>query len=135
MDLGERIKFVRKELGLNQSDFGRKISISQSTIAGYESGTRAQPDAILKLICTTYNVDYKWLKYGNGYGPFVQPQNIEKQIDQLMPQQSKIAKIIMAEACRVLDDHAWEKFGEMIRAVAQRLKEEHEKEAKEEEGE
>lgn len=131
----ERIREVRKQLGLNQTEFGQKVGLSQGAITGYEKGIHAPSDAILKLICTTYNVDYKWLKYGNGYGPFVQPQNIEKQIDQLMPQQSKIAKIIMAEACRVLDDHAWEKFGEMIRAVAQRLKEEHEKETKEEEGE
>ena len=131
----DRIREVRKRLGLNQTEFGQKVGLSQGAITGYEKGIHAPSDAILKLICTTYNVDYKWLKYGNGYGPFVQPQNIEKQIDQLMPQQSKIAKIIMAEACRVLDDHAWEKFGEMIRAVAQRLKEEDEKEAKEEEGE
>lgn len=131
----DRIREIRKRLGLNQTEFGQKVGLSQGAITGYEKGIHAPSDAILKLICTTYNVDYKWLKYGNGYGPFVQPQNIEKQIDQLMPQQSKIAKIIMAEACRVLDDHAWEKFGEMIRAVAQRLKEEDEKEAKEEEGE
>lgn len=39
-----------------------------------------------------------------------------------MPQQSRVAKIIMAEACRVLDDNAWEKIGEMIRAVGERLK-------------
>ena len=128
MDLGERIKFVRKELGLSQSDFGRKISISQATIACYESGVRFPSDAILKLICTTYNVDYNWLKYGDGLGPFIQSESLEDELDRLMFNQSRVAKIIVAAACRVLDDHAWEKFREMIRIAARQLKEEDEKE-------
>lgn len=127
MDLGERIKFVRKELGLSQADFGGKISISQASIACYESGVRLPSDAILKLICTTYNVDYNWLKYGDGLGPFIQSESLEDELDRLMFNQSRVAKIIVAAACRVLDDHAWEKFREMIRVAARQLKEEDEK--------
>lgn len=123
----DRIKEVRKLLGLNQTDFGEKIGVSQGAIAGYENGIRTPSDSVLKLICVTYNVDYKWLKDGNGYGPFIEHEDSESLIDQLMAGQSEVAKIIMAEACRVLDDHAWQKIGEMIQAVAERLKEkEHE---------
>lgn len=66
MDIGSRIKSVRKALGLNQTEFGNKLAVSQSTIAGYEVGCRLPPDAILRLICVTYNVDYKWLRDGEG---------------------------------------------------------------------
>lgn len=127
MEQNERLKTVRKQLGLNQTDFGSKVAVSQATIAGYESGIRAPSDAILKLICVTYNVDYKWLKDGEGLGPFVEHEDEESLVDHLLPGQSETAKIILAEACRVLDDHAWQKIGEMVQAVAQRLKEkEHE---------
>lgn len=119
----ERIKMVRKLLGLNQTDFGAKMGLSQGAVTGYENGIRTPSDAILKLICVTYNVDYKWLKDGEGLGPFVEHEDEESLVDHLLPGQSETAKIILAEACRVLDDHAWQKIGEMVQAVAQRLKE------------
>lgn len=128
MDIGSRIKAVRKALGLNQTEFGNKLAVSQSTIAGYEVGCRLPPDAILRLICVTYNVDYKWLRDGEGYSPFVEHEDEESRIDQLMAGQSETAKIIMAEALRVLDDHAWQKIGEMIQSVARRLDEKKERE-------
>ena len=123
----DRIREIRKRLGLNQTEFGQKVGLSQGAITGYEKGIHAPSDAILKLICTTYNVDYNWLKYGDGLGPFIQSESLEDELDRLMFNQSRVAKIIVAAACRVLDDHAWKKFREMIRVAARQLKEEDEK--------
>lgn len=62
----ERIKKIRKESGLNQTDFGSRIGVKQSSVTGYESGTRAPMDAIIMSICREFNVNEEWLRYGTG---------------------------------------------------------------------
>ena len=64
--MNKRIKEVRKELGLNQTEFGEKISVRQTTIAGYENGTRTPMDAVITAICKTFNVSESWLRTGKG---------------------------------------------------------------------
>ena len=62
----ERIRVLRKELGLNQSDFGNKIGVKQGTVAGYESGARTPLDTVIASICREFNVNENWLRTGEG---------------------------------------------------------------------
>lgn len=62
----ERIRTLRKELGLNQSDFGNKIGVKQGTVAGYESGARTPLDTVIASICREFNVNENWLRTGEG---------------------------------------------------------------------
>ncbi len=62
----ERIKLLRKELGLNQTDFGNRIGVKQSTITGYETGIRAPLDSVIISICREFDVNEEWLRYGKG---------------------------------------------------------------------
>ena len=57
---------LRKELGLNQSDFGNKIGVKQGTVAGYESGARTPLDAVVSSICREFDVNEEWLRTGEG---------------------------------------------------------------------
>ena len=61
-----RIKELRKSLGLNQTEFGEKLGVAQTTIAGYENGSRDMSDAIIKSICREYGVNETWLRTGAG---------------------------------------------------------------------
>lgn len=61
-----RIKELRKSLGLNQTEFGTKIGVTTSAISGYELGTRVPSDAIIKSICREYKVNETWLRTGAG---------------------------------------------------------------------
>ena len=54
--MNERIRLLRKELGLNQSDFGNKIGVKQGTVAGYESGARTPLDAVVSSICREFDL-------------------------------------------------------------------------------
>lgn len=58
----ERIKLVRKTIGLTQSEFAERLGLAQNSIASYESGRRNPTEAVLKLICKEFNVDYLWLQ-------------------------------------------------------------------------
>ena len=64
--MNERIKEVRKTLGLNQTVFGKRIGVNQSTVAAYENGTRAPLQAIVSSICREFNVNENWLRTGEG---------------------------------------------------------------------
>lgn len=61
-----RLKQLRKELNLNQAEFGARIGLNQSTIAGYESGIRQISTATIVAICKEYNVNESWLRSGEG---------------------------------------------------------------------
>lgn len=61
-----RIKEIRKSTGLNQTDFGAKIGVAQTTIAGYENGSRALSDAAVLSICREFRVNELWLRTGAG---------------------------------------------------------------------
>lgn len=62
----ERIKELRKALGLTQQKFADGMGVKQNTIAQYESGRNAPIDAVITLICRTYGVDETWLRTGEG---------------------------------------------------------------------
>lgn len=62
----ERLKRLRKELGLTQEKFASRLSIKRNTIAKYETGRNEPIDAVISLICREYNVNEKWLRTGEG---------------------------------------------------------------------
>ena len=64
--MDERIKFLRKKLELTQQAFADRIGIKQSTVAQYELGRNEPIDAVIKLICETFNVNETWLRTGEG---------------------------------------------------------------------
>ena len=64
--MNNRIKELRKSLGLNQTEFGDGINLSKSQIACYENGLRNVTDRSISDICEKYNVNEEWLRYGNG---------------------------------------------------------------------
>ncbi|MBM6914409.1 helix-turn-helix transcriptional regulator [Gemmiger formicilis] len=62
--MNDRIKELRSALGMNQTEFGKQIGIKQTTVAGYENGTRAPSDAVVLSICREFHVSEAWLRDG-----------------------------------------------------------------------
>ena len=62
----ERIRELRKALGLNQTEFGKRIGIKQTTVAGYETGSKNPMDAVITSICREFKVNEVWLRTGEG---------------------------------------------------------------------
>lgn len=62
----ERIKTLRKILGLTQKEFGEKIGVSNFTISDIEKGKRILTERNMNLICERFNVNKEWLKKGSG---------------------------------------------------------------------
>lgn len=66
MTLGERLKKLRKALGLTQQEFSDKLKVSRSNIATYEVGKNNPADAVVNLICREFHVNETWLRTGEG---------------------------------------------------------------------
>lgn len=62
----DRIKALRKELGLTQEKFADRLSMKRNTIANYEIGRNEPIDAVISLICKEFNVNEEWLRTGKG---------------------------------------------------------------------
>lgn len=61
-----RIKEIRKALHYNQTDFAKKLGISQSTLAMIEVNKRTFSEKHIKLICSEFNINEHWLRTGEG---------------------------------------------------------------------
>lgn len=64
--MDERIKAIRKKFNYSQQKFANELGISRGNIAAYEVGKNAPSDAVISLICTKFNINEEWLRYGKG---------------------------------------------------------------------
>ena len=64
--MNERIKELRKSLGLTQLEFGEQVGVKANTIGNYEIGLRTPSDAVIRAICREFNVNENWLRTGEG---------------------------------------------------------------------
>jgi transcriptional regulator with XRE-family HTH domain len=64
--VNQRVRQIRNALELSQAKFAMVISISKGYIADVEIGVRKVNDRIIKLICTSFNVNDCWLRNGEG---------------------------------------------------------------------
>lgn len=68
MSINKRIKEIRKDAKLNQTEFGEKLGVSRSVIANIEldlNKTGVQ-ESIIKLISCIFLVNEDWIKTGEG---------------------------------------------------------------------
>lgn len=62
----ERIKQVRKSIGLTQQEFADRLGISRGALANYEVGRNEPIDAIIAAICREFHINEAWLRSGVG---------------------------------------------------------------------
>ena len=80
--MNERIKKLRKSLGLTQQEFSDRIKVKRNTVATYEMGRSMPSDAAISLICREFNVNETWLRTGEG--DMFKPVNRDQEIADFM---------------------------------------------------
>jgi len=74
--INERIRAIRSALGLSQKKFSSIIALSSGYIARVETGHITVNERLIKLVCSSFNVNESWLRYGEGeMFPDVMPQD------------------------------------------------------------
>jgi len=66
VDIGERIKSIRKEKNLTLAKFGQRIQMSESNLSRIEKGDYTVTDKNIALICDRFDVNEEWLRTGAG---------------------------------------------------------------------
>ena len=66
MTHGERVKEIRKALGLTLDKFGEKLGVTKQTVSRIENGVNNLTDQMALAICREYNVNYDYLMTGEG---------------------------------------------------------------------
>jgi transcriptional regulator with XRE-family HTH domain len=64
--INHRIRLVRQALEMTQVNFSRVLSLSTGFLAGVETERRRVNGRIIKLMCSSFNVNEQWLKTGEG---------------------------------------------------------------------
>ena len=64
--LNDRLKEIRKRVGITQAEFARTIGIASNTVSQIENGQRNPGGAVIKSICREFGVNETWLRTGEG---------------------------------------------------------------------
>lgn len=66
MNINQRIREIRKELHMNQRDFGKRIGLKHGAISKMEQDGSTVIDQNIHLICSTFHISEVWLRTGVG---------------------------------------------------------------------
>lgn len=92
MTQGERIREVRKALGLTLEKFGEKIGMKKNSVSQLENGKNSVTEQVVKAICREYNVDYMWLTTGDGEMFIDTDDDFIERIDRIMAGEDEARK-------------------------------------------
>ena len=118
MGISNRIKKVRLSADISQRAFGKSIGISGPSITKIESGENNPSEQTVKLISTTYRVNYHWLKDGEGemYIPAVSDDML---VDEVMAGENEFAKSTF-RAFAKLGDAEWQLLKTLVDEITRR---------------
>lgn len=74
-----RIRQIRKDSGLTQENFGKRIGVKANTVTNYELGLRTPTEAVILSICREFKINENWLK--NGIGEMKIPMTRSQQVE------------------------------------------------------
>lgn len=64
--MNERVKKLRKTLGLSGEKFGERLGLKRNSISQIETGKNAPTEQTILSICREFNVNEEWLRTGEG---------------------------------------------------------------------
>lgn len=102
--VGERIKYIRKELNLTLEKFGERIGTKRNTMSAIETGRNAATDQMKKSICREFHVNYSFLEFGD-VDPFIKNDTaIKVKVDQIMSGENDFHKRLIESIIDLDDD-------------------------------
>ena len=108
--MNERIKEIRKEFGLTQTEFGAKIGVKGNTVTNYEAGMRTPSDAVIYSICREFGIREEWLISGKGnkYVETSRDEKIANFIGKALAEEGDTFKKRLINLLCSLDEQDWE---------------------------
>lgn len=130
----DRIKKVRKEKRLSQTEFAEALGITRAAVANLETGRATPRSKLIKNICRVFEINEVWLQTGDGdmYAGLTQREELAVLMGRFLAQNPESAKRIIIQALLECNDAV---FFEKCVNLAQSIVQASESIQKEEEGE
>jgi transcriptional regulator with XRE-family HTH domain len=112
-ELNERIRKLRRLMKLTQADFATRFGVTRDIVASWENGRVEPSEAIVRLVCREFGVNYAWLK--NGDEPINVPDHVltMQKLERIMNGNNEFVKAVFRELAD-LPDAAWEQVGDFV---------------------
>lgn len=104
MTQGERVKEVRKALGLTLEKFGERLGLKKNAISQIETGKNSLTEQNTKAICREFSVDYMWLTTGEGEMFIDTDDDFIERIDRIMAGEDEARKNLFKFMLELSDD-------------------------------
>lgn len=117
-EIADRIKAVRKALGLTQDEFSSRIAIKRNTLAVIETQKRATSELVIKSICREFGVNLDYLLHGEE--PMFAPKDVTAldKIEQHLTGDNPFVKAVFMELAS-LSDQEWEVMYNFMKKVVE----------------
>lgn len=119
LTVGDRVKTIRKELMLNQTQFAEKIGISQRALSSIERETTNLTERNTREICRVFNVNEQWLRTGEGE-MFLEPSEDEQLaqfVGEILAGRPDDMRRQFLVALSQLDEDGWKGLVQFTRAI------------------
>lgn len=115
----DRIKILRKALGLNQTEFGNRLGMSRWAIVNIELDRAPIKPLLIDLICSTFGANKEWLV--NGTGPMLAERSRDDQImdfvsSAMAGESDNFKRRLLSVLARLDEDH-WELLERYLREL------------------
>lgn len=115
----DRIKILRKTLGLNQTEFGNRLGMSRWAIVNIELDRAPIKPLLIDLICSTFGANKEWLV--SGTGPMLADHSRDDQImdfvsSAMSGESDNFKRRILSVLARLDEDH-WELLEHYIKEL------------------
>ena len=120
---GDRVRELRKTLGLTLEKFGDPLGVKKAAISNIENGSRNLTDQMIASICREYGANEEWLRSGTGemFVPMNRDEQISKFAGELLKEDDSFKKRLI-EALSKLDENEWELLEKIAKKLAKRTR-------------
>ena len=122
----DRIKQLRKAVGLNQAEFGDRMGVKQQTVTAYECGNRVPLDVTITAIVREFNANEAWLRTGEGemFLPKSSSEELADFFGQVLSDKPEAFRRRLAVALSKLSEKQWAEIADIVDSLVASLSEE-----------
>lgn len=112
----ERVRQLRTDKGLTQTEFAQRLGVKRNTIAMYEAGNRTPTNALITSMSRAFHVREEWLRTGEGE---MYEETAETLLDQLAAEYSlgPAGRMIVQAALKVYRVAGEQAFVDLVKEL------------------
>lgn len=118
--INERIRELREQLKISQTEFAERLGSGRGIIKNIEEGRTVPKPQLLDLIARVYNVNRDWLETGEGemFAEMSRTEKLAKFVAQALEDKPESFRRRLIDILIELDDDGWRKLKEAAEVLS-----------------